>query len=256
MPTITNSLKSWSNGSDTRKKYKITNVTTNNNSSNILSKGDLTNLLKNMDQPLSIIHDELEYLSNYITCPHSFIFSGPHGYVLSVLNIKNNMDVEVGTSFNTLHIGVNAIGIAKETNKISIVVGREHTSNLFWRYSCVCTPIQVCNRTIGFLNLTFPKMEDPTFAIPMMKQLSKNIEGKLIKLCPVFQKEEIFTKFNNYNMTSREKEIAYEWLNNSSCEEIACINSISIHTVRTHVKRIYSKTNTFNKGDFFSKFKI
>ncbi|MGM0748674.1 MAG: helix-turn-helix transcriptional regulator [Bacillota bacterium] len=225
-------------------------------SENMLDKKDLTTVLEEMDEALYIIHGELQYLSRYITSPHSFIFTGPRGYVLSVININTQMDIELGTSLDMSNIGYNAVDVAKETKSLSIVLGREQRSNLFRGYSCICTPIEVSNRNVGFLNLMLQQTEDLTFAIPMMKQLSKNIEGRLLKVCPTYQKENIFIMFNEYNMTPREKEIAYAWLRNLSCEEIASIYSISVHTVRTHVKHIYSKTNSFSKGEFFSKFKI
>lgn len=258
MSTTTNSIQNRGNAFNlnTSKTYETINTVANNNLLRTLSEDDLTDSLKKLEHPISIIHGELEYLSNYIARPHSFTFSGPRGYILDVMNVNNDINIKIGESFNTLHMGVNAIGLAKETNEMSIVIGDQHSSNLFWGYSCICTPIKTSSRTVGFLNLTFQKKENITFAIPMMKQLSKNIEGKLIKLCPNYQQEKAFTLFNNYNLTSREKEIAYGWLNNLSCEEIASINSISTHTVRTHIKHIYSKTNAFNKGDFLSKFKI
>lgn len=249
----------WSKLSDLdpNTKSKIANAATNDYSSGIiLSKDHLNASLKNMEHYLAIIHQELEYLSRYIARPHSFIFSEPRGYALSVLNVNHEIDIKLGTSFNILHMGINAIGIAKVANKMSIITGREHTSNLFWDYSCVCTPLQVSNKMIGYLDLTFQRTEDITFSLPLMKQLSKNIEERLIKLCPTLQKEKVYSLFNRYNMTSREKEIAYAWLNNFSCEEIANMNSISPHTVRTHLKNIYSKTDTVSKGEFFLKFKI
>ncbi|AXI27873.1 hypothetical protein CIB87_02170 [Priestia megaterium] len=261
MPVTTNTVRNSPLSNESKfipdKPMEVaTAITSHSNLENILNKDDLTTSLNDMEEALSIIHEELQNLSRYITSPHSFIFAGPRGYVLSVININTQMDIELGTSLDSSHIGRNAIGVAKETRKLSIVLGREHRSNLFRGYSCICTPIEVSNRIVGFLNLMFQQAEDITFAIPMMKQLSNNIEDRLLKFCSIYQKEKIFIMFNNYNMTPREKEIAYVWLKNLSCEEIASIHSISVHTVRTHVKRIYSKTNTFSKGEFFSKFKV
>ncbi|PEY81757.1 hypothetical protein COI77_26025 [Bacillus thuringiensis] len=260
MSTTTNAINSRGNAFNlnSNKTKEIINVNTvaNNSLLRKLEEHDLTNSLKSLEHPISIIHEELEYLSNYIARPHSFIFSGPRGYILNVLNVNTDIDINIGESFNTLHMGINAIGLAKETNEMSVVIGNQHSSNQFWGYSCICTPIKTNTRTVGFLDLTFPETENITFAIPMMKQLAKNIEGEIIKLCPTYQQEKAYALFNNYNLTTREKEIAFGWLNNLSCEEIASINSISTHTVRTHIKHIYSKTNAFNKGDFVSKFKV
>ena len=90
---------------------------------------------------------------------------------------------------------------------------------------------------IGYLGLSFHYLHEVTFAIPLIEHLAKNIEEKLPQKDPILQKELTYSHFDQYELTNREKEIAYGWLENKNVPEIAGIYGISQSTVRTFIKR-------------------
>lgn len=55
-------------------------------------------------------------------------------------------------------------------------------------------------------------------------------------------------------LTNREKEVAYEWLENKNVPEIADVYGMSQSTVRTFIKKVYAKTNVHHKGALLKKF--
>ena len=69
---------------------------------------------------------------------------------------------------------------------------------------------------IGYLGLSFHYLHEVTFAIPLIEHLAKNIEEKLPQKDPILQKELTYSHFDQYELTNREKEIAYGWLENKT----------------------------------------
>jgi hypothetical protein len=58
-----------------------------------------------------------------------------------------------------------------------------------------------------------------TFAIPLIEHLAKNIEEKLPQKDPILQRELIYSHFHQYELTNREKEIAYMQKRESTIKE-------------------------------------
>ncbi len=56
-------------------------------------------------------------------------------------------------------------------------------------------------------------------------------------------------KINEYNLTSREKEILQELINGLSYKKIAETLFISLDTVRSHIKNIYQKLHVTSKSE-------
>jgi len=110
------------------------------------------------------------------------------------------------------------------------------------------------NVTIGYLGLSFHSFHEVTFALPLIERLAKSIQEKLPQKDPMKHKDQVYSLFDQYVLTNREKEIAYGWLENKNVPEIADICGISQNTVRTFIKKIYAKTRVHHKGAFLKKF--
>lgn len=150
--------------------------------------------------------------------------------------------------------GINAISLCMENQAVSVVTGAEHSNKLFAELSCVCTPIRIKNGIISYLSLCFHHYHEVTFALPLIEHLAKDIEEKLPQKDPILQKELTYSLFDQFELTNREKEIAYGWLENKNVPEIAGIYGISQSTVRTFIKKIYAKRELIIKEHFLRNF--
>lgn len=90
--------------------------------------------------------------------------------------------------------------------------------------------------------------------MPLIERLAKSVQEKLSPKNPLVYKEQVYALFDQYDLTNREKEIAFGWLENKNVPEIADICGISQNTVRTFIKKIYAKTRVHHKGAFLKKF--
>ncbi len=90
--------------------------------------------------------------------------------------------------------------------------------------------------------------------MPLIEHLAKDIEEKLPQKDPILQKELTYSLFDQFELTNREKEIAYGWLENKNVPEIAGIYGISQSTVRTFIKKIYAKRELIIKEHFLRNF--
>lgn len=232
----------------------------NNHFPNILSMSEIKGRLIERKEILYLLQEETRNMNDLLSIPYLFVIADPDGTVIDYCGTdllkdyfeRNN--ITNGTSFAMKNAGVNAISLSMEHQSVSVVIGVEHSNKLFAELSCVCTPIRIKNVIIGYLSLCFHYFHEVTFALPLIEHLAKNIEEKLPQKDPMLQKELTYSLFDQYELTNREKEIAYGWLENKNVPEIAGIYGISQSTVRTFIKKIYAKTSVNHKGAFLRKF--
>ncbi|MEF3306760.1 LuxR C-terminal-related transcriptional regulator [Paenibacillus sp. GYB003] len=210
---------------------------------------------------LDLLQEEIRNMKHLVPIPYVFAFADSDGTVLDYIGADSFIDflesnyIKHGTSFSMKDAGINAISLSMESQSLSVVIGSEHSNASFAELACVCTPIRIKHVTVGYLGLSFHYSHEVTFAIPLIERLAKNIQEKLPLKDPTIQKELIYARFDEYDLTNREKEIAYGWLDNKSVPEIADRCGISPNTVRTFIKKIYAKTRVNQKGEFLKKFK-
>ncbi|QYR23478.1 LuxR C-terminal-related transcriptional regulator [Paenibacillus sp. sptzw28] len=206
---------------------------------------------------ISLVKKEISLIQ--IVKPHLFIYTNVRGVALlmngfmEIVQVLEQHHIGIGTSFTLEHLGQNAVSLAMHTGKLSIVSGSEHTNEVFKTCSCICAPIHVDEREIGYLVLLFSRDEEVTFCIPLIEQIVRNIEKALSRRTPDQIRESIFKQFEQYQLTYREMQVAYEWFCNKCVPEIAMMMGISELTVRTHIKKIYKKTKVCHKGEFTIK---
>ncbi|MFB5673908.1 LuxR C-terminal-related transcriptional regulator [Paenibacillus terreus] len=199
-------------------------------------------------------------MNDMLSIPFLLVITDPDGTVVDyrgtdlLISYFERNHITKGTSFAKEHLGINAISLSMEHQAVSVVIGEEHSSTLFAELSWVCTPIRIKNVIIGYLSLCFHYFHEVTFALPLIEHLARNIEDKLPQKDPVLQKELTYSLFDQYELTNREKEIAYGWLENKNVPEMADIYGISESTVRTFIKKIYAKTRVNHIRAFLKKF--
>ncbi|MGC6584102.1 LuxR C-terminal-related transcriptional regulator [Paenibacillus sp. Dod16] len=235
-------------------------VEVNNHFPNILSMTEMKQRLIERKEILYLLQEETRNMNNLLSIPYLFVITDADGAVIdycgtgSLRSFLERNNIKNGTSLAMKDAGSNAISLSMEQQALSVVIGAEHCNRVFSELACVCTPLRIKNVIIGYLGLSFHYLHEVTFAIPLIEHLAKNIEEKSPQKDPVLQRELIYSHFHQYELTNREKEIAYGWLENKNVPEIADIYGISQSTVRTFIKKIYAKTRVNHKGAFLKKF--
>lgn len=212
------------------------------------------------DDLILISVDEITLVQTMIKVPHVFLLTDNNGVVIELIgsdSVKQHLDdynVGTGTSFALEKAGINGISIAMQLEQLSVVMGSEHSLKLFAEWSCICVPIRLNGNVKGYVDISLPIDQDVTFAIALMKQMAERIEEKLVECSPVTKKELVYAKFDEYQLTSREREIGFHWLDNKTVREIASMLFIAEGTVRNTLKKVYKKTDVSSKGEYFLKF--
>ncbi|NMI06882.1 hypothetical protein HF638_23110 [Paenibacillus sp. SZ31] len=208
---------------------------------------------------LKATQTELESISTLVVPSHLFILTDDEGMCLQLyaspqqLNDLKKHYITPGTQFNMKNLGINAISIAMESGKIAVVQGKEHSHTLFSSWSSISTPIQVERKVLGYLAISFDSAEDVIFAVPLLEKIICNIEEHLEWRDPIARKKRINRKLEDFQLTNREKEVAYCWLEGQSRSKIAQMLTISEETVRFHVKHIYEKVGVKHQVEFVKK---
>ncbi|WP_339322928.1 LuxR C-terminal-related transcriptional regulator [Paenibacillus sp. FSL W8-0194] len=251
------SKRSWKHVSDMESK---TFLEANHPFPHVDHRSEAGDRLVEQRESLSLLQEEIRNISDLLSIPYLFIIADPDGNVLDFLGTDSlkcffeRNHIQKGNSVAIQDAGMSAISLSIKLQSLSVVIGTEHSNNLFWELACVCTPIRIKNVVIGYLGLSFHSFHEVTFALPLIERLAKSVQEKLSPKNPLVYKEQVYALFDQYDLTNREKEIAFGWLENKNVPEIADICGISQNTVRTFIKKIYAKTRVHHKGAFLKKF--
>lgn len=102
------------------------------------------------------------------------------------------------------------------------------------------------------------KKDSPGRIIEAIEQLERDespINSVIAsKLLEYFQKEKQPTDAENFNLTTREKEILHHLVNGHSYKEIASICNITFQTLNSHTKKIYQKLNIHSRAEAAARF--
>ena len=214
----------------------------------------------NRAQICDVFDETISPLSQRLTKSHAFILTTPDSKLLTAMGSEgvikqfNKAGIGKGVSFEISFAGINAVSICQRIVQTVVVRGYEHTLDFFSEWTCICTPVLVQGQIVGLLDLSFHKMEDVRFAVPLVFQTARDISVTMTRNAGSRNLENIYLKFAQFNLTSREKEIAYAWLENHTVQQISDAYSLSEHTVRTVIKNIYAKVAVHNRLDFIYKF--
>ncbi|EFM11597.1 transcriptional regulator, LuxR family [Paenibacillus curdlanolyticus YK9] len=207
----------------------------------------------------AVFRQMMEPLSRSLLMPHLFLLLTPDAQVIDYEGTSNVIDnlhvlgIHKGCSLDVNTAGINAASLCQQTNKLSVVKGNEHTLHKFCNNYGLCAPIYNQDTIVAMLGLTFDLLYQTNFAIPVLVQAIQGIEQHL-KPNAMMEQQKVFSEFDQYKLTPREKQIGYEWLENKTVQYISAKHKISELTVRTFIKRIYNKVNVCSKGDFIRRF--
>lgn len=231
-----------------------------NEESAYINEEQLQLVLLQKKQLISTVRQELTSIQLCFYKPHVFILTDCNGIVIDligsdfIIEFLSSINMGVGTSFSIEHTGINAISLVMELKQMVVVQGPEHSLPLFFDWNCICVPIMIYDEIYGYLDLSFKADTDMELAVPLIEKIVKNIELEIIRNDPFIKQKKVFSLFDQYNLTKREKEIGYGWLVNQTTLEIALLLCISEATVRHTLKKVYSKCEVSNRGQFFRKF--
>lgn len=204
------------------------------------------------------VREETEHLFRTSFPSAMFFLTDASGMVLDVRT--NSVELErrlamnrigPGVRFTSAQFGRNAVVSAVKSGALAVVRDFEHDAPLFRDWTCICMPIRISDKPIGFLDLSFLGRKDLDFAVPLVECLCRNVEHRLSMRRFASGPEEWRDILQKYDLTPREIDVAVGWLMNHTVREIADHLAISEATVRTVLKNIYRKTGASSKGDLF-----
>ncbi|GEO28181.1 hypothetical protein AAC03nite_39660 [Alicyclobacillus acidoterrestris] len=222
-----------------------------------LSMQSLELILDRNKEFIEIATHDLSLVYTEIGVPHLFIVTDPNGTAIHFIgqteiidNAREN-NVDRGTSFAVECAGINGISLAMQLQSTVVVQGAQHTMQFFKDWNCVSSPVCMFDKIYGYIDLSFSTDVDVTFAVPLLKKTIEKLENKLKK-----SRQVASVLFEHYNLSDREKEVAFGWLQNKSVLQMAHTMGITEGTVRNMLKKVYAKTGVNDKGQFFMKFLV
>lgn len=188
--------------------------------------------------------------------PHSYLFfiTNDKGCVITLFGEKAILDkfqdinFEQGTFLAIEQAGINAVSVATRLQQPVIVWGSEHNFNLLTNYISLCNPIQKEDNMIGYLGLLAP-IDSEIDSSQLISKIAHQIEHYLHSRHDEERKKYAEVLFDIYNLTPREKKIAYDFSLGLTSETIADIKNVTTDSVATTIKRVYSKMNIKSKDD-------
>jgi transcriptional regulator of acetoin/glycerol metabolism len=208
------------------------------------------------DHDLSFVHTE-------IGIPHFFVVTDPNGIAIhfigqaEIIEKVRGHNVDAGTPFAFEHAGINGISLAMRMQSTVVVQGVQHTMRFLKDWTCICSPVRLFDEIYGYVDLSFGTDVDVTFAVPLLNKTIEEVESKLKKSRQSISMEAAADLvFEPFNLSNREKEVAFGWLQNKSVLQMAHTMGITEGTVRNMLKKVYAKTGVCDKGQFFRKFLV
>lgn len=187
-----------------------------------------------------------------------FILTSTEGIALSVFGsqklvqtLNEATNLGEGSIFTIQNAGVNAINISIALKDWVLLSGAEHDLSVFKQWNCFCAPIRQNGEIIGYLDMSCSVKDDHLLMASLFALTHKRIEEEL---GTYDQLQMIYEQFEAYQLSLREKEVGYRWINNYSALRIASELGITEGTVRNVIKKIYRKTKVSDKGQFIRKF--
>ena len=175
----------------------------------------------------TIVREEIAQICKVIPVIHCFILTDRNGVVIQLEGTDGiqaaleKHNVSFGSSFILERAGINGISLAMQLGTAVMLEGAEHSLRMFADWTCLCYPIQIGDEIIGYLDLTIEEGLDIRFAAVLMERISDSIVSRLEKMNPESKRSDIYSLFDQYQLTNREKEVGYAWLQNQSALQIA-----------------------------------
>lgn len=218
-----------------------------------------------MEQLINIVRETLIHIEKSMCIPHVFIFTDHLGVVHhisgsnDVLNSLEKHNIGVGTPFALEFAGINAISMAMQLKDTIVLQGNEHSLNIFSQWSCVCCSIRMEHKVYGYLDLSFHVDDDEilaiTLAVTILTRIVKDLKYQLEKISNLeSRKLTFFEKCDIYELTNKEKEIAYYWFEGYNRNQLSKLLYISSDTVKSHIRNISKKVGISGRNLFVSKF--
>ncbi|MGN7456990.1 helix-turn-helix transcriptional regulator [Paenibacillus pasadenensis] len=199
---------------------------------------------------------EIEKLT--LVKPHLFLYADEAGVVRHIQGESRltsrlgEAGLRAGASLAREQAGRNAVALAMATGRLSVVEGLEHDKRAFGALSWICSPLRREARTSGYVALGSPPSGELAFRVPLLQQLARSVEGRTERAAS--DPDTVQKRLEEHRLTFREMQVAGDWLEGLTVEEIADRLGIAEQTVRTFIKKIYAKTGVNHKGEFFIRF--
>lgn len=199
---------------------------------------------------LAIVRQELSTFVNPATFPLLFYYLDRECTLLEVMGDKQEKtqlsasQIGIGFRFTAANTGIHSITLCASSGDSVVIISKEHHLPLFHHRISLCRPIVVTKKRVGYLAMSYcAEQKDGFFAKMMMDMVATRIMKRI----------EAHFRFKSYQLTTREEEVALQWMRSESITNIATRLCITEGTAKNYVKRIYKKTGVRSKGEFILK---
>jgi DNA-binding CsgD family transcriptional regulator len=178
------------------------------------------------------------------------------GVVLDIERSHNESDcpIAIGSSLAVQSAGIDAVSAAILLNRAVYMEKGQHYLHIFNNWACICLPIyDKTGETIAYIDFsTSPDLEISVY-YPFICLMAKTLEFQMQDQVGCLIGPE--SKFLNYKLTPRQREIAALWISGKDdYKSIANKLHISDKTVRTIIVEVYRKLNVHSKSEMMYLF--
>lgn len=217
--------------------------------------------LHNPSHLITAARSEIETVQAYIGIPFLFLLADASGTVMECISSatapaalqSQHLQLKRGVRLDRDHAGVNAISLAMETGKVSLVRGNEHSSGLLQHLNCICVPLIRGNIAEAYIDVSFERDREPEWALPLIVKLADSIAAAWKANDPEQAEAARLHFFDEHRLSGREREVAALWYLNKSALFIAQELGITEGTVRNVLKKIYVKLSIGDRSALIHK---
>jgi transcriptional regulator of acetoin/glycerol metabolism len=196
--------------------------------------------------------------------PHLIYLTDINGVILqmsgpeeTVLAANRTMNIGSGSSMSLSSVGINGVSAAVALGRTAFVSGKEHYLELLRDWSSIATPVHdPVGRTVAYVSMTASSSISVLLMSPFTEWIAAQMEEALKKAKearPPIADGQLWEKLLDYELSTREREIALLWIRDYDYKQIGKRLSISENTVRAYISRINSKMKVKSKASLILK---
>lgn len=194
--------------------------------------------------------------------PHLLVITDAYGVVLRVSGDPESLEksertlkIGVGASLSISSAGTNAVSASIELRRSALVLGNDHYLDAMKDWLTLCVPVRNADgRAVALVAICASRSISALLVFAGLCSLAEIIEsnyqraeanGKIW-----FSETELKDRLNQFELSPREREIAFYWLLDYDCRRIGQALDLSENTVRVYISRIHNKLNVNSKASF------
>jgi DNA-binding CsgD family transcriptional regulator len=227
-------------------------------------RGDiLDRLLSKHSELIEAYNSHLDIMDG-LYIPHLMYLTDINGVILhmcgpeeTMLAANRMMNIGSGSSMSLSSSGITGVSAAIALGRSAFVNGKEHYLELFRDWNSMATPVHdPLGKTVGYIAMTASSSISILLMSPFTEWIAARIEETLKKskaTQPPITDGHLWEKLLDYELSTRERDIALLWIRDYDYKQIGKRLGISENTVRVYISRINSKMKVKSKASLILK---